>query len=71
LEVVALDAKKSWYKFQKEEVRLRERIGAKDVSIPLAERSPVVKGLQTVDQRRLYVEGSRRDEFNRRLETLK
>lgn len=70
LEVVALDAKKSWYKFQKEEVRLRERIARKYVSVPLAERSPVVKGLQTVNQRRLYVKAFDRRAAEQRLEKM-
>ena len=49
------DANKSWYKFRRDEIRVRIQTAGKIRSVPLATRSPIVKGLRTVNQRRLYV----------------
>ncbi|MGA0595972.1 HD domain-containing protein [Enterovirga sp. CN4-39] len=68
LDVVVRDATKSWYKYQREEIRLREARSGKIRSVPLATRSPVVNGLQTVNQRRIYAAPSARGEALRRLE---
>ncbi|WP_166652365.1 HD domain-containing protein [Enterovirga rhinocerotis] len=67
LDIVIRDAKKSWYKFQREEIRLREPFGRGVRSVPLATRSPVVNGLQTVNQRRIYVAQNERAEALHRL----
>lgn len=53
--IVTKDAKKSWYKFQREEIRIRPSNPGENRSVPLATRSPIVKGLSTVNQRRIYV----------------
>ena len=50
---VKVDAKKSWYKFQREEIRVRASGSRRGK--PLARSSPVVNGLKTVNQRRVYV----------------
>ncbi|QFU16574.1 HD domain-containing protein [Microvirga thermotolerans] len=67
LGAVVRDATKSWYKYQKDEIRLRENSGGKLISIPLATRSPVVNGLQTVNQRRIYASPQVRAEALKRL----
>jgi hypothetical protein len=51
LGVVSTEAKKSWYKFQKEEIFVRQN----KKSVLLSRLSSIVKGLKTVNQRRLYV----------------
>jgi HD superfamily phosphohydrolase len=53
--IVTKDAKKSWYKFQKEEIRVKTSNPGGNTSVPLATRSPIVNGLSTVNQRRIYV----------------
>lgn len=60
--IVTKDAKKSWYKFQKEEIRVRVSNPGENRSVPLATRSPIVKGLSTVNQRRIYTPMSYRSE---------
>lgn len=67
LDPVPRDAGKSWYKFQKEEIRLLVRSSGTIKSVPLAERSPVVAGLRTVEQKRLYVPEANRNKANLRL----
>jgi uncharacterized protein len=52
---VVRDASKSWYKFNKEEVRVKTSSGNNISSMPLANHSPVVNGLSTINQKRLYV----------------
>lgn len=52
--IVTKDAKKSWYKFQKEEIRIKTSNPGGNRSVPLATRSPIVNGLSTVNQRRIY-----------------
>ncbi len=52
---VVRDASKSWYKFRRDEIRVRLRGPGRTRSVPLATRSPIVNGLRTVNQRRLYV----------------
>lgn len=64
---VSRDAKKSWYKYQRDEIRVKSALGKKDESAPLAALSPVVNGLQTVNQRRLYVPNSVRGAARERL----
>ncbi|ALN72775.1 HD domain-containing protein [Aureimonas sp. AU20] len=70
LDPVVRDAKKSWYKFQKEEIRLHDSQPGVRRSIPLATRSPVVNGLRTVEEKRLYVPLTSRAEASKRLEKL-
>ena len=53
--VVLKDAKKSWYKFEKDEIRIRTSNPGGHRHVPLATRSPIVNGLSTVNQRRIYV----------------
>lgn len=53
--IVVKDAKKSWYKFQKEEIRIKASNPSGNRFVPLATRSPIVNGLSTVNQRRIYV----------------
>lgn len=53
--IVTKDAKKSWYKFQKEEIRIKASNPGGHRYVPLATRSPIVNGLSTVNQRRIYV----------------
>lgn len=60
--IVTKDAKKSWYKFQKEEIRVRTANPGENRSVPLATRSPIVNGLSTVNQRRIYTPMSYRAE---------
>lgn len=55
LDVVLKDAQKSWYKFRREEIRVKTQNRGKKSSVPLATMSPIVKGLATVNQRRIYV----------------
>ena len=67
LGAIRRDADKSWYKFQKlnEEVLVDKESGRRleGVSVvPLSEMSPVIKGLQSVMQSRIYVPYERRDE---------
>ncbi len=67
LGAVRRDAGKSWYKFQKlnDEVLVDKNSGRrqKDTAVvPLSHMSPVVKGLQTVKQSRVYIPNERRDE---------
>lgn len=57
---VVRDASKSWYKFRRDEIRVRLNDAGKTRSVPLATRSPIVNGLRTVNQRRLYVNRSDR-----------
>jgi hypothetical protein len=52
---VLKDARKSWYKFRKEEIRVQTRTNGHSVAVPLATRSTIVNGLATVNQRRIYV----------------
>ena len=52
---VVRDASKSWYKFSKDEIRVRTSEGTSGPSVPLANRSSVVNGLKTINQRRIYV----------------
>lgn len=54
-EPVVRDASKSWYKFSKDEIRVRTGNGTTDKSVPLANRSSVVNGLATINQKRIYV----------------
>lgn len=53
--IVLKDARKSWYKFRREEIRVRDSSNGQNLSVPLATRSPIVNGLATVNQRRIYV----------------
>ncbi len=61
---VRRDAAKSWYKFQQinDEVLVEKESGRrnKDNVVPLSNMSPVVKGLKTVKQSRIYVPEDRR-----------
>ena len=50
---IKLDAKRSWYKFQREEIRVRSSEARR--GRPLTTYSPVVNGLKTVNQRRIYI----------------
>lgn len=52
---VVRDANKSWYKFSKDEIRVKAGNMHNSKSEPLANRSPVVNGLSTINQQRLYV----------------
>ena len=62
---VRRDAEKSWYKFEKleDEVLVSKTGDGTDhhQSIPLSSLSPVVKGLQSVRQSRIYVPASQRE----------
>ena len=58
---VIRDAGKSWYKFRRDEIRVRLDGLDKMRSVPLATRSPIVNGLRTVNQRRVYVPFADRD----------
>jgi len=62
--IVKRDAKKSWYKFSKEEIRVRRKSAGERTSLPLATLSPIVNGLSTVNQRRIYVPQEYRVEAN-------
>lgn len=53
---VVKEARKSWYKFRREEIRVRADTREKAKSVPLATLSPIVKGLATVNQRRIYAD---------------
>lgn len=65
--MVTKDAKKSWYKFQKEEIRIKTSNPGENNFVPLATRSPIVKGLSTVNQRRIYVRSDYRAEAQKLL----
>lgn len=52
--IVSKEARKSWYKFQREEIRVRSGSSGHAASRPLAAISPIVNGLVTVNQRRIY-----------------
>ncbi len=52
---VVRDASKSWYKFSNEEIRVKTENSSTPKSVPLANRSSVVNGLETINQKRLYV----------------
>ena len=57
---VVRDAEKSWYKSGSEEITVWRISGGTARSVPLAELSPVVRGLIRINQRRLYVPESLR-----------
>ena len=59
---VACDAEKSWYKSGPEEIKVWRTSGGTPKSVPLAALSPVVKGLIKVNQRRLYVPKTNKQE---------
>lgn len=53
---VSREARKSWYKFEKEEISVHQGSGgALNRVVPLSSLSPVVRGLKTVNQKRVYV----------------
>lgn len=56
------EANKSWYKLGGDEIRVRLDDGT---SMPLAAMSPVVDGLKSVNQKRLYVPLGDREEASR------
>jgi uncharacterized protein len=58
---VVRDAEKSWYKSGADEIKVWRTSGGVARSVPLAELSPVVKGLTKVNQRRLYVPPQNRE----------
>jgi hypothetical protein len=72
LGAVRRDAGKSWYKFQQlnDEILVLKESGRRqgDGVVPLSCLSPVVKGLQTVKQSRIYIPEVNRQEANRMAE---
>lgn len=64
LGAVRRDAGKSWYKFQKlnDEVLVDKESGRRHEAVPLSQVSSVVRGLQSVQQSRIYVPYERRDD---------
>jgi hypothetical protein len=61
LSVVTRDAGNSWYKFEKEEILVNPPSYERGESaIPLSIRSPVIRGLQTIKQKRIYVSTEQR-----------
>jgi HD superfamily phosphohydrolase len=68
LGAVMREAGKSWYKFEKEEIWVRSSAGSGvDKPIQLSRLSPVVKGLETVRQSRIYVPLANRKEAEQRI----
>jgi HD superfamily phosphohydrolase len=67
---VEREAEKSWYKFKKEGIRVRKESSATGESVELSTISPVVKGLQGVRQRRIYVPAEKRAEAKKVIEKL-
>jgi hypothetical protein len=68
LGAVMREAGKSWYKFEKEEIWVRSSAGSGvDKPIQLSRLSPVVKGLETVRQGRIYVPLANRKEAEQRI----
>lgn len=61
-EFVLKDAQKSWYKFRREEIRVKTQNRGARAFVPLATISPIVNGLATVNQRRIYVPKSGRQD---------
>ena len=70
LGAVQRNATKSWYKFQRDEIRVKMSHHGRQRSVPLAQLSSIVKGLVTVNQNRLYVPRANRGEAGARLEKL-
>jgi HD superfamily phosphohydrolase len=56
------EANKSWYKLGGNEIRVKLDDGS---SMPLAAMSPVVDGLKSVNQKRLYVPSEHRDDLRK------
>jgi len=61
LNVVMRPARKSWYKFENEEIVIKQSSSRRPKSVPLSAISPVVEGLKTVNQMRLYVPKENRE----------
>jgi HD superfamily phosphohydrolase len=70
LDPVGRDAKKSWYKFQDEQIRVRSSGVQRFRTKPLSELSSVVRGLAPVNQRRIYVPLANRIKARRIVEGL-
>lgn len=63
LSVVTRDAGNSWYKFEKEEILINPLSYERGKgATPLSICSPVVRGLQTIKQKRIYVPAGQREE---------
>lgn len=60
IDAVSIAAEKSWYKFGREEI-LVKLMDDRGRSKPLAELSSVVKGLEPINQRRIFVPRSQRE----------
>jgi hypothetical protein len=69
LGAVRRDAGKSWYKFQQinDEILVQKESGRRqgDGVVPLSQLSPVIKGLQTIKQSRIYIPEKYRQEAQR------
>lgn len=70
MDVVKLDARKSWYKVGGEEIPIRVDEGNRKFSAPLSERSPIVKGLKSTARQRLYVPVNLKQNANKEISRL-